>query len=590
MKMKSLMLFLAVALIGTRIAFGQVALTVSPSVISNTYTGLITLNITGLANGEKVTVQQWLDLNNNGVIDSGDLMFDAFKIADGGAMIIDGVTNISVPFDSNPSTGAITTTINFAAPLTLENIVGQRIFQVVSPTGVATATLNVTNAATGQSVTGTIYSNNVPFPNSLVVALTTSAQGNGYVGAAVADATGHYSLSLNPGSYMLMPVMPNFYFNQAVAPVVGLTSGMTATKDLYGTYGTVSISGQVYDATNAVGGAMLEVQSGSLFAVAFTDTNGNYSTLVGPNFWKIKPTKERLARRAYCISQSAIQVDVTTGPATNANIGLYKGNALFHGRITDSANNPFPNIEFDSSDSNNLYNAKGYSNPNGYYATVAYADGTNLWTANPSSSVNLALENDILNSSTVTNISPGQAIEQDFVALPITAHISGSVHDNLGNPVPGVELYAFQFYANGYSYNSLNAAADANGNYTLGVANGPWQVNFSYGGNNDLPHQGLVDLFGPYNVSVPPTNVTLNITVYTNGASVLTQPQFMPPSQFNFNVAGSVGVTYTVQVSTNLASGNWSSLYTFQITNSGPFTITDSSATNRSRFYRLLKN
>jgi hypothetical protein len=91
-------------------------------------------------------------------------------------------------------------------------------------------------------------------------------------------------------------------------------------------------------------------------------------------------------------------------------------------------------------------------------------------------------------------------------------------------------------------------------------------------------------------VSIPPTNLTLNITVYPAGSSTMTQPQFTPPSQFNFNVVGSVGVTYTVQVTTNLASGNWASLYNFQITNNGPFTITDTSATNRSRFYRLLKN
>ena len=121
------------------------------------------------------------------------------------------------------------------------------------------------------------------------------------------------------------------------------------------------------------------------------------------------------------------------------------------------------------------------------------------------------------------------------------------------------------------------------------MANGSWQVSFTYG-NNDLSHQGLVDLYGPYNVLLPPTNTLLNITVYTNGSAVLRSPQFFPPSQLSMNVVGSQGVTYTLQTSTNLAGTNWASLYTFEITNNGPFQISDIFATNRAKFYRLLKN
>ena len=281
------------------------------------------------------------------------------------------------------------------------------------------------------------------------------------------------------------------------------------------------------------------------------------------------------------------QVDTTGGPVTNANIPLYKGHAMFYGRITDSLNHPFGNTEFDSGDSNNIYNAKCYSLPNGQYAAVCYADGTNIWNANPNSSLNL--QNYIVNNSVDTNIAPGQAIELDFPALPVTGTISGSVHDNSGNPVVGVELYAMQF-SSGNGYTSLNAGTGTNGAYSLGVATGTWQVNFSYGGNNDLSHQGLVDLYGPYNVSLPPTNAALNITVYPSGSSVLSQPQFIPPQQMSMAVVGSQGVTYTLQTSTNLPGTNWTPLYTFQITNNGPFFITDNYATNKAKFYRLLKN
>lgn len=45
--------------------------TVTPSAVSNTYSGHISLQITGLTNGETVVVQKFLDLNNSGVVDAG---------------------------------------------------------------------------------------------------------------------------------------------------------------------------------------------------------------------------------------------------------------------------------------------------------------------------------------------------------------------------------------------------------------------------------------------------------------------------------------------------------------------------------------
>lgn len=577
-------------------AVSAATLAVTPSVISNTYPGGITLDITGLTNHETVTIQEWLDLNADGSIDSGEPMMDAGKITDNdpSKAVIGGITNINVPIDSNSATGAITATLNFAPPIVLENITGQRIFRLVSPAGnfsPVTATLLVTNTVTAQNLSGTVYSNGVtPLPNAVVVVLP--PQGKGYTAAEVADSNGHYSINVNPGSYVVMSAVPNYFIDQSLAPQVTLTSGQSATNDLSLASGTVTISGTFYDAgnSNGIGGLMFQLESGSLFAVSFTDTNGKYSAAVAPNFWKITPNKERISRRAYVVPRQSLQVDATGGDVTNANIGLFKGNALFYGHIADNLGNPFANIEFDASDLNNNYDANGFSDPSGNYADVALADGTNEWNCNPNDDINTALAGYVLNNSQNTNLAVGQAFQQNYVALPVNAHISGRVRDNSGNPVVGVSLYASTFNG-GNGYLSVNSQTDTNGNYALGVATGAgtWGVNFSFGDQNDLAHQGLVDLFGPYPVSVPPTNVVLNITVYPTGSSALTQPQRFGSQQFGFHVAGSIGVSYTVQVATNLAAGNWAPLYTFQLTNS-PMPITDFTATNAPRFYRLLKN
>lgn len=574
-----------------------VTLTVSPSVVSNTYPGVITLNITGLTNTEQVVVQRWFDGNANGAIDAGETMMETFKINDGGAMVINGITNLNVPFDSNSTTGSITTALNFAASMAIENMTGHFTYAVVSPTGrfaPVMAAFTVTNAALNQSISGIIYSNGVPLPYGIVVAQDTQAQNP--VGSVMADASGHYLLTLRAGSYALISAPPNCYFDQSTAPQFTLTNGASVTNDLFLTGGgTNTISGTVYDAANSngIGGLLLQFQSGSLFEVAFTDTNGNYSAAVPPNNWKIKPSKERLSRRAYVMPEATFQVNTTGGNVTNANIALPKGNALFYGRITDASNNPFANVEVDAGTDNNLgqtFAAKGYTDQNGYYSVVVLGNLTNQWNCNVNDAKNTAIANYVLNSFPSTTNAPNQVNLLNFIALPATATISGHVQSSTNNPIIGVSLSANALIG-GNNYQSLNGTTDGSGNYTLAVAAGQWYVQFQTGGHDsaNLDVQGYEDLTMPHIANVPPTNAVVNITVYPIGTPVISAVQRISQTQFGFNISGATNVNYTVQVSTNLASTNWLNLLSFSLT-TNPFPIVDVSATNKARFYRVQKN
>jgi hypothetical protein len=193
-----------------------------------------------------------------------------------------------------------------------------------------------------------------------------------------------------------------------------------------------------------------------------------------------------------------------------------------------------------------------------------------------------------VNSFDYTNIAVGQAIQENYVALPVTGHISGHLLDNTGNPVVGVDLFATANIG-GLSYSSLNAVTDGSGNYSLGVASGSWGVGFGEGGESGLDTAGFVDWNGPYNVSIPPTNVVLNLTVYPIGTPLIVSPHRFGSSQFGFTINGATNVSYTVQVSTNLASTNWANLFSLTLTNN-TFPVVDVNATNSARFYRILKN
>jgi hypothetical protein len=73
-------LFVVTLLILIQTAGATVAFTLSPSSVSNTYTGTIQLRVTGLSTGETVVVQKYLDANNNGVVDSADYLAQQLQL------------------------------------------------------------------------------------------------------------------------------------------------------------------------------------------------------------------------------------------------------------------------------------------------------------------------------------------------------------------------------------------------------------------------------------------------------------------------------------------------------------------------------
>ena len=574
---------------------GAATLTVSPATTSNTYAGVITLQIGGLTNTEPVVVQEFLDANNNSTVDTGEVLVDTFPITDGGVSTIGGQTNLNVPFDRNATGGDITTTLFFSVPLLVENFVGQHIFRVVSPSDRFTpvdAPFIVTNAALAQSMTGQVFLGASPATNAVVVALT--GQNGNYAGAALVDSAGRYSLRLPTNNYTLIASQPNCYYDMSLAPQIALTSGMTATNNLYLTNGTVTLSGSVRDATNnsPLGGVFMLLQSGNYLAIAFSASNGTFSAAVAPSFWQFEIPGERVARRGYVPPKQFPQVDTTTGAVAGVTLLLPKANAMFYGRFTDNLGAPFANAAIGAGDgqdnSPSVFEGSGFSDANGDYAVAVLAE-TNRWSAWLSSDT-AALANYIVSQGPGVVFTNGQAYLQNFTALPATARISGQVKDNAGVPVVGVAIGGGAFIG-GINYSLNMVQTDISGNYSLAAAAGQWGVHFTANGNNseNLANHGLVDLFGPYLVNIPPTNAVLNITVYPTGASALSPPQRTSPSQVSLRVNGSINTSYTLQISTNLASANWAPQFSFQLT-ANPFQIFDSQATNRQRFYRLLKN
>jgi hypothetical protein len=525
---------------------GQIAsavtLTITPSAISNTYSGLITLQVGGLTTGDTVVVQKFLDVNTNGAIDGSDWLVQQFNLTDGQAFIIGGITNYNVPGDLNLSAGAITAQLNFLQPSengdVAQDFVGKYFYELSSPAGHFTPITNsfvVTNFPFGQSVSGVVRSNTLGMSNSVVIAFQASSSGDlNPQGAAVADLSGNYSLKLPVGTYQLVAFRSNYLANLNTAPAVTLTASATITTNLDLTNATQTISGKVADTNNqTVGlpGVLVPVTSTNNFiGVSFTDTNGNYTVGTRPSVWKVEGNGGSTTLHGYLSSQNKPQTNTASGSKSGVNILLPKATAMFYGSVKDNLNNPLPGVLLYSSDNNNQFEDDVATSANGSYNSGALPGNWSLSVDNN----NPLYTNYVFSPGNNVNFTANQAVQFNFTAILGTNRITGSVKDSNNNPIAGVGVFATATI-NGTNYQTLDADADSNGNYTLIVPNGAWSVSAVCNGGDD----SLDNLLGGGNyvcpdsqiVNIAGNNATNNISVQLCSGVSITTTSPLPSGQ-----------------------------------------------------------
>ena len=156
----------------------------------------------------------------------------------------------------------------------------------------------------------------------------------------------------------------------------------------------------------------------------------------------------------------------------------------------------------------------------------------------------------------------------NFVDYPTSVSVSaGAVFESKTNNLaglPGVDNnpnFAFQIVS------EFQSTATGSGSAAYVPAN----TGSTYGGGSSggTMRYDMVSVSGiSYIVA---TNATLTPAAFTNG-------------QFTFTVNGSIGASYVVQTSTNLAATNWISVYT----NISPFTFADTNLSGPQQFYRAI--
>lgn len=472
-------------------ATAVVTLTTSPNIVSNTYNGVITLQINGLTNGvTNVLVQKYLDVNTNGVIDSGDLLVQQFRLAVGQVNVFTNLSTMTpvtvtnfMPGDTSSATDQITVPLNFQNGDFAQSLVGQYLYKVsspVSPAGFSPVTnlFVVTNAYYSSMVTGAVE-NATSFTNipNAIVLLCLNQNGPLVVQAGtVANNAGIFSLRAPPGNYFMAAAKTNFveYITNNGLPLLSAKTTNNGTVSLNSA--TTDITGRIVNSagSNGVAGISgIAISTNGYFSFYFTDTNGNfYAPVLETNFWNLPEDAFAATFQDLLTWQTNLLLNVSNKSLSYTN-ALPPATAIFYGVVSNSLAVPMPGVYVYAVDTAG-HQSIGMTDNHGQYMVGASA-GTNewqvsvLWPDNPG----------LTNTSYVfgpayyqtNNIQPGQAIQQSFGVIYAPYTISGTVSDLDGNPIAGVEMFATNSADQAFS---VSTASD--GTYTLEVSPGTWTV------------------------------------------------------------------------------------------------------------------
>ncbi|HTV43136.1 MAG TPA: carboxypeptidase-like regulatory domain-containing protein [Candidatus Sulfotelmatobacter sp.] len=523
-------LFLALfAAVPARAGTAVITFTNFPSVVSNTYPGVITLQISGLTNGvTNVVVQKYLDVNTNGFIDSADLLVQQFQLTVGQASVFTNepsgtpviVTNF-MPGDMTSVTGQITAPLNFQNGDFAQNLVGQYLYKISSPSGQFTPVTNlfvVTNTFFSSLVTGTVVNASsptfAPVTNAMVLLCVTNG-GLKVLSGTVTSTNGFFSLRAPPaptGGYTLAAAVSNF-----VSPFYALSLSAKQTNN-FGDLGLypaqTNITGRIINAANSNGLAgisgMMVTTNGSYFSLFFTDTNGNFhAPVMITNAWGVQVNPFAATFQGCLTWQTNLLLNISNNTVSFTN-ALPPATAVFYGVVSNSAAQPMPGVYVISSDTAG-HQSLGMTDQHGNYLVGALAE-TNawqwsiFWPNNPG----LGFTNTYVFSPgyvDTNDLQFDQAVPQNFSLLTAFYTIGGAVSDADGNPIVGAVVLA----TNG-TYESFSATTASDGSYSLDVSSGPWTVGIVPGSLESLGYTNI-PANQTTNVSDANPNVTVNFIV-----------------------------------------------------------------------------
>ena len=535
--------------------------TLTPTVVSNEYPGLLLFQMSGLPSGDTVLVQQFWDANSNGVVDPGELCVRSELVTDGQARLFNGATNINLFRDEDGSTnGRIAASIRFAAAPDLARGIANYLFRFSSPANHFAATniaFTVGGTPGNQTVQGTVMSGALSVPYAYVALVQNSLGGVQIVVAGTTTGPdGHYALKAPPGLYQVLAVQSGFVGNLTSFPVVALSTNATVTTNLYLQVADSRITGSVVDSVNPALGVIPNAQliaysTNLLFTVAAADSNANFSfPVTANNVWTVRVTAQSAATEGYLVPDASIESHYETfsGPVSNALVQLKHATALLEGQVQDKLGNPISGIGLFANADFGQYNTFGVSDGTGRYSlAIDGGEGTvNVQNAGSPPAANFIWP------TPQFAINDGQAESLTVTGLMVTARFRAHVVTDTGLPLSDLQCVAdsYQYYG-AYSF----ASTDANGFLDLPVFGGEW----NFGWFSDLPTNLIFPDVPPFTITdgVNLTNDMVARTVTGTVSGYVHDGYGQPVTNLPVTITNQVGATSFTLYGNTDASGNY---------------------------------
>jgi len=315
---------------------------VAPASVSRSYQGTVALHISNLpVTGSDVLVEQFADTNNNGVIDTNEVLIRSFVVSDGVAPV-----NVNVQGDEDlASDGSVTTYLKYYLTSDLYHAPGMYLFRITSGSSVVTVPfVVVADSAYPQAVSGSVTDGTNPVAGA---AVRIDDKWHRTIAYAITDVAGKYTFQVkDPGDYYLTPVAYGFGTPAAGTSISVLTGQTIDAGTIALNTGALHITGQLNDDATGTGiaGVWIEAKGSSFSGVALTGNDGSYDLKLPADTYAVAATSDingptPFSKGYVAYGNQPIIVNLSGDTAAH-NIALPKGGFLVSGQVTDQSGLP----------------------------------------------------------------------------------------------------------------------------------------------------------------------------------------------------------------------------------------------------------
>ncbi len=442
------------------------SVTLTPDSLSADDPGMTELTADIASPGNTVWVDIFIDADKDGIIDPEEAKVMSFSLTDGtGSPEIAGVTNTNVNGDEDGTVNSsVTTTLKFYYP---PNPAGQFIIQVTDEdSSHAEAIFTFTQAATSQSISGTVTCDGLPVAGAIVEVESPDVDDCDAGAAAITDQDGNYQIYLeDPGTYSV-DVDAQGYLGKddGGSELDGIiVDGHETGKDLKLFNGNRHITGTIKDkdTDQGIGGVWVEaeIENGiEYWSEAITDHDGSFDIVVIDGTWGFEVDDEDLQVKGY-VGTDLDDIIVAGFDVPDQDVSLPPATALITGSVEDQSHNPVSACVGAETEIEGVeYWSETVTDPSGNYILGVIAGNWEVH-AEPLCEPYL-----IEPPEQYISIADSQVKTLNFICAPAGA-ISGNVRDSNNQPIEGLWVHAFDNACGG---NWLGGDhTDCNGDYTI---------------------------------------------------------------------------------------------------------------------------